>query len=43
MVNYVVSVNLTKTARFDGSRPFRIPSTKDGEGGLARACAMEAA
>jgi hypothetical protein len=28
---------------FDGSRPFHIPSTKDGEDGLARACAMEAA
>ena len=28
---------------FDGSRPFHIPSTKDGEGGLARACAMEEA
>jgi hypothetical protein len=26
---------------FDGSRPFQIPSTKEGEGGLARACAME--
>ncbi len=28
---------------FDGSRPFHIPSTKDGESGLARACAMEEA
>jgi hypothetical protein len=26
---------------YDGSRPFAVPSTKDGEGGLARACAME--
>lgn len=26
---------------FDGSRPFQVPSTKDGESGLARACAME--
>lgn len=28
---------------FDGTQPFHIPSTKEGEGGLARACAMEAA
>ncbi|MBV8634486.1 MAG: DUF2236 domain-containing protein, partial [Burkholderiaceae bacterium] len=27
---------------FDGTRPFHMPSTRDGEGGLARACAMEA-
>ena len=28
---------------FDGTQPFHIPSTKEGEGGLGRACAMEAA
>ena len=28
---------------FEGSRPFAIPSEEDAEGGLARACAMEAA
>jgi hypothetical protein len=28
---------------FDGTQPFHIPSTQEGEGGLARACAMEAA
>ncbi|HEX8954797.1 MAG TPA: hypothetical protein VF798_00895, partial [Burkholderiaceae bacterium] len=28
---------------FDGSRPFHIRSAREGEGGLARACATEAA